>query len=242
MKQSQFILAAQPSAHVTFLKWLAYLLENVWGSTDCNELNELSAFFSMRLGCLGLGIRSALCTGACLCQLTDPNICSFMATSVSLASTCMALCWVPIHKPHTNISTCLEPNARQYMKSFHHSFLSNRKKFSINLFLEVKNSIFACVCMCVRLPKTEMRKTEARVYAISSSEPPGAGPPLWGLPFLFSGQALLVWWDQIEDREQRACPTRPPAAPLFSPWAWSTSSCPTSQGCPLWRCTYRVLK
>lgn len=92
------------------------------GSTDCNELNELSAFVSVRLGCSGPGVRSALCTEASLGQTTDPNVCSIMATSVSLASTCMALCWVPIHKPHTNISTCFEPNSSQYMKSFHHSF------------------------------------------------------------------------------------------------------------------------
>lgn len=120
--EAKFIRAAQPSTHVTFLKGFTHPLENVWGSAGCNELNELSAFVSMRLGCSGPGIRSALCVEACLGQSTDLNICSIVATSVSLASTCTALCWVPIHKPHTNISTCLEPNSSQYMKSFHHSF------------------------------------------------------------------------------------------------------------------------
>lgn len=35
--------------HLIFLKEFAHLLENVWGSTDCSELNELSAFVSERL-------------------------------------------------------------------------------------------------------------------------------------------------------------------------------------------------
>lgn len=146
MKQSKFIRAAQPSTPVTFLKEFAHPMENIWGSADCNELNGLSAFVSMRPGCSGQGIRSALCIEACLGQSSDPNICSIVATSVSLASTCTALCWVPIHKPHTNISTCLEPNSSQYMKSFHCSFWPIGKNSLLTYFQRLK---IAFVCVCV---------------------------------------------------------------------------------------------
>jgi len=157
MKQSNFVRAAQPSMYVTFLKRFAHLLENVWGSTDCNELNELSAFVSMRLGCSGLGIRSALCFEACLSQSTDPNICSIVATSVSLASTCTALCWVPIHKPHTNISTCLEPNSSQYMKSFHHNFQPIGKNSLRTYFWRLK---IAFLCVCARMCEVSKNRNE----------------------------------------------------------------------------------
>lgn len=80
------------------------------------------------------------------------------------------------------------------------------------------------MCVCVRSVKTEIRKTEARVYAVCTSEPPGAGPQLGreaGFPFPWTSTLCLVGLDQ----GQRACPISPPVAPLFSPWAQSTSSC-----------------
>lgn len=50
-----------------------------------------------------------------------------------------------------------------------------------------------CVCVHVRSVKAEMRKTEARLHAICTSEPPGAGPAgVGGLIFLFLEQAPFV--------------------------------------------------
>lgn len=53
-------------------------------SAGCNELNELPALVSMRLGCSGLPVRSALYIELCLGQLMDPSILSTMASSAPL--------------------------------------------------------------------------------------------------------------------------------------------------------------
>lgn len=82
MKKNTFICATQPSPRVMFLKGFAPLLENAWGLANFSEQNEISTFVSVRLCCSRLGTRSALCTEACSGQLTDPYICSIVATSV----------------------------------------------------------------------------------------------------------------------------------------------------------------
>lgn len=97
----------------------------------------------------------------------------------------------------------------------------------------------AYVCVCVSKISKNRNEKEARVYAICTSEPPGAGPQLGGgadFPFAWTSTLCLVGLDQ----GQRACPASPPVAPLFSPLAESKSSYTTSRGCPAWKCTLKI--
>lgn len=74
------------------------------------------------------------------------------------------------------------------------------------------------MCVCVRLVKTEMRKTEVRVYAVSISEPPGAGPQLGrktALPFLWTSTLCLVGLDWGW-RADSLSPQHPSCTPLLS--------------------------
>lgn len=63
-----------------------------------------------------------------------------------------------------------------------------------------------------------MRKTEARLYAVSISEPPGAGPqPVGGLPFHFHWTSTLCvvvpgWGQRSEDLSHQ----HPSCTPLLS--------------------------
>lgn len=74
------------------------------------------------------------------------------------------------------------------------------------------------MCVCVRLVKTEMRKTAVRVYGVSISEPPGVGPQPGGraaFPFLWTSTLCLVGPDQ--ERRAEGLSHQPPSfTPLLS--------------------------
>lgn len=98
--------------------------------------------------------------------------------------------------------------------------------------------------MCVRLVKTEMRKTEARLYAVSISEPPGAGPqPVGGAAFSFSlDKYTLCGGTWLGTEIRRLVLPAPKLHPSSLRGHKAKALVRLRRGVPPWRCTHRVLK
>ena len=94
----------------------------------------------------------------------------------------------------------------------------------------------------MRLVKTEMRKAEVRVYAVSISEPPGAGPQPGGgccLSFSLDKHPLFGGTRSGMMRQGLVLPA-PQLHPSSLGGHKAQTHVPLCRDGPLWRCTHAI--